>query len=296
MTTLVTSYYKIKSKFSHETYLSWIKNFIQLKAKIIIYTSNDLLVLFNSIINDNTNIKIITIPFEDLYMQKYKIHWIKHHDVDPEKKIHTPDLYMIWSQKIIFLQNASEENYYNTEYFFWCDIGAFRGSVDKRMIELFPTNKYFQKHKILFSSINRLKNDDINKIYCIRENKLVGGLFGGDKTAILNWRIEYEKTLNYYFDNNMFAGKDQTVMLSTYIRNPNLAIIVASNVSDAIEEANNKNDIIPPDKNWFYLEYLLSEMAEFEIDKTYVFCKYCKKKKDKMILDVCKRCHEHKSN
>ena len=49
---------------------------------------------------------------------------------DPEEGIgHNRDLYVVWHEKTNFLKIASDNNFYNSSYFLWLDIGALRHKV-----------------------------------------------------------------------------------------------------------------------------------------------------------------------
>lgn len=255
--TLVTAYYPIKSKFSMDHYLEWGKTFLKLEAPIVLFTEEELVPQILSM-RENRPIKICIIPFTELdTWQLYKDYWIKHHSIDPEKDIHTPELYAIWAQKAFFVEKAITYNFFNTEFFFWCDFGAFRNpEIDTLILKSFPRIKYLPKNKIMLQAINPLKDTDkILKDDGIfgeeisdkwNEVRLVGGLWGGGIKGCLQWKEAYHKMLDKYFTTTTrFAGKDQIVMLSTYLENPELASVIKSTV-DSIDE-------------WFFFEYLLSD-------------------------------------
>lgn len=48
------------------------------------------------------------------------------HDLDPERGIHSPELYAIWTAKSWMLHEAAKVNAFKSERFFWVDIGAWR--------------------------------------------------------------------------------------------------------------------------------------------------------------------------
>ena len=58
---------------------------------------------------------------------KFRQHFeTNQYEIDPEKSIHSPALYAIWSSKSWMLKIAADENLYNSTYFFWVDAGAWR--------------------------------------------------------------------------------------------------------------------------------------------------------------------------
>jgi hypothetical protein len=263
--TLVTAFYPIKSKFPTDQYMKWATNFMKLQAPIVMFTTPELVKVFKQLRNDTGPLYIIAKPFEELdSWVLYRDEWVAHHAMDHEKEYHTPELYAVWAQKAFFVEQVATLNPYETDYFFWCDIGAFRGeSVEKRILERFPSATNLPRDRILLSAINPLTAEDqilhadgIRGEFS-RVNKIVGGLWGGGKDACIRWKAAYEQMLIRYFAANRFAGKDQSVMLSAFLQDPGLATVVRCNVSDI--------------DTWFYLEYLLSDIGiPFEPDATYL--------------------------
>jgi hypothetical protein len=264
--TVVTAYYDIKSKFNKSQYLEWGKTFMKLQAPIVLFTEEHLIPELETLRENirETKIKFIPIPFSELDAWiLYKDKWIEHHAIDPENAYHTPELYTIWAQKAFFVERAIKSNYFNTDYFFWCDFGAFRNpNIDNIILETFPQITYFKDNKLLLQSVGDLTEsekilteDGIHSQNSWNNERLVGGLWGGSIIACLEWKRNYQIMLEKYFSKNIFAGKDQIVMLSTYLQNPTLALVVKSTLEHI--------DI------WFFLEYLLSNSAKYELNNTY---------------------------
>lgn len=266
--TVVTAYYPIKSKFSKERYLEWGKTFMKLESPVVLFTEEHLVSELQEL-RENRPIRFVTLPFEELdTWVKYKNNWIENHKIDPENSYHTPELYAIWAQKAFFVERAIQSNYFNTDFFFWCDFGAFRNpSIDTVILQTFPQTVHFKGDRLLLQSIGDLTESDKiikdDEIYAEKisaswnEVRLVGGLWGGSSNACLKWKKEYQEMLEMYFNRGRFAGKDQIVMLSTYLKNPKLATVVKCSLSNVDE--------------WFFFEYLLSNTdIKLEISSTYI--------------------------
>ena len=57
--------------------------------------------------------------------------WAHQESLDPEQGIgHNRDLYIIWNEKTNFVKIAADQNFFNSSYFLWLDIGAVRHEVD----------------------------------------------------------------------------------------------------------------------------------------------------------------------
>jgi hypothetical protein len=266
--TIVTAFYPIRSKFSKDTYLNWCKTFLQLESPIVLFTEESLVQTFIEI-RGNKPIHIITTPFESLDLWiRYQDNWKQNHTMDPEARIHTPELYTIWAQKPIFVEKAIECNPFHTDYFFWCDIGAFRDpNISPAILQSFPTTIHLPTDRIVLQAMGDLKESDKfmkpDGIYgeCItstwNEVRLVGGLWGGHHTGCTKWIKAYQTMLEKYFQAGRFAGKDQIVMLSTYLENPNLAYVIQPTI-DGIDQ-------------WFFFEYLLSSLSvNYSLNQTYL--------------------------
>jgi len=249
--------------------MDWARTFLKIKAPLVLFTEGSMVETI-TILREDRPMKLIVLPFEELDTWKlYKEQWKSHFHMDPEKHIHTPELYAVWAQKAFFVERAIQKNPFQTNYFFWCDIGACRDpNIDSTILNSFPSSNYLESDSILFQSVgdakpsDKIKKDDGIYGEIISHNwneiRLVGGLWGGGIKGCLQWKEAYQTMLEKYFQVNRFAGKDQIVMLSTYLNQPKLAKVVKCT----------KNNI----DEWFFLEHLLSDLKErFELNSTYLF-------------------------
>jgi len=263
--TIVSALYPIRSKFKLQQYVEWGKTFLKLENPIVLFTEESLVPTLQQL-RENRPIQFVVIPFEELDTWKlYKNKWVEQHKLDPENSYHTPELYSIWAQKIFFVEKAICSNYFKTDYFFWCDFGAFRDpAIHPSILQSFPRTTYFQDDRLLMQGIGDLeKSDNIIDVdglplpSIFQKVGLVGGLWGGSSRACERWKTSYQMMLERYFEKGRFAGKDQTVMLSTYLDNPDIATIV-------------KHTTGPEVDSWFFLEYLLSDVpVAYQVNTTY---------------------------
>ena len=264
--TLVTAFYPIKSKAPLERYLEWATYFMSLDASIVLFTTPDLEQTFRTM-RGHKPIYIITKSFNDLYMWKhYESIWKNHHTMDPENSYHTPELYAIWAQKSSFVYDTWILNPFKTDYFFWCDIGAFRGPLLDSVRRTFPISTYLPDDRILMCSVNRYNGNN-------HQDNLVGVLWGGSGAGCYRWHLAYCHMLSQYISDGKFAGKDQTVMLSTYLEDTSLAYIVCPGddlIVDGSQQYNTFDGryIVNP---WFFLQVLLSDTGiTYKLDDTYI--------------------------
>jgi hypothetical protein len=261
MTTLVTAFYEIPSKRGAELYFEWAAHYMSLEAPIVLFTSAKFVERFRAM-RGTKPLHVITKEFAELDTWiLYEAEWKQHYQMDHER-YHSPELYAVWAQKPFFVEEAIRVNPFQTEFFFWCDIGAFRQPPHPVIRQTFPHAKYLSKETVLLSAVNPLQAKDIPRQadgcfgHFERVNQLVGGLWGGGATACLNWKSAFEAMLCRHFAVNRFAGKDQTVMLATHIEWPHLARFVQCTLPNI--------DI------WFFLTYLLSDLeVSLVYDKSY---------------------------
>ena len=56
--------------------------------------------------------------------------WAEQERKDPEQYLGlNRDVYTVWNEKANFLKVAADQNYFNSSYFLWLDIGAVRQPV-----------------------------------------------------------------------------------------------------------------------------------------------------------------------
>ena len=134
--TLVTCYYKVKSKHTFDEYAIWIKNLLlTIKCNIIIFTSADQeesLYLYSIINRNQTNeniggVKVIIKELQDLdIVKRYPDIWEDQYAKDLTWNIRTKECYMIWNSKLSLVREAIILNPFGSDKFVWNDIGSLR--------------------------------------------------------------------------------------------------------------------------------------------------------------------------
>lgn len=240
-TTIVSAYFQINSKFPAQKYHAWIKNFLKIKSPMVIFTDSRKLIEDNRA--NDFSLHIVDCQIKDFYVYKYLDKWKQNHSIDREKSKHNINLYMIWNEKSNFIKRAIEIDPFKSKYFYWTDIGAFR---EPQRMDQFIDYPQRVTEKVLLLQIEPFKphekmiNPDKIKNNFYNVNRIGGGIFGGAKDYCLKWCTKYYEILDKFFKNDQFAGKDQSIMATVAILNPDLVRIVSPNGA--------KYD------PWFYLE------------------------------------------
>jgi hypothetical protein len=248
--TVVTCYYKIPSKHSHDNYNIWIHNLLNnIKCNIIIFTSLDLFSFFENIqnINKNLKLKIIIKEFNDLdILKKYNMDfWSYQNKIDPQQNIgRNKECYILWNSKMNFIKEAIELNPFYSDKFVWNDIGSMRNNYFSNLISNYPLYNNISQNNLDIALL--YDYDNKSTIYFQNESHLSGAIFGTSKDIFLKIIDLFYKYLDEYIQHNLFIGCDQQILSTIYIIHPELFNIINP-------YKNNMNDCII-DK-WFYLYY-----------------------------------------
>lgn len=257
--TVVTCYYKVKSKHSFDKYANWINNLLGvLRANIIIFTSADqehilreLAMLNRQQTDANKNVKIIIKELNDLEtVKKYQSIWDDQYEKDPTRNIRTKECYMIWNSKMALVKEAITLNPFGSDKFVWNDIGSMR---DVRFIH---ENYSKMINYPLYSNVSQDKIDivlveDFNvpdQYIFQNEVHLSGAIFGGGLEVFLKVIDLFYSNFNMYLEKGYFIGCDQQILATCARQHPELFNLI---------NPDHSNHII--DK-WFYLYHHYSHL------------------------------------
>lgn len=233
--TFSTCWYNLKAKFPDVIYFQWIDNMLTNVNNyyLVVYTDKQSLQHLKQY--ENANIKIIVKEYTEFYNYKYKEQWINNHENNTllKNKIDWK-VNMLWAEKISFVQDTINNEYFKTEYYGWCDIGYFRNrynDLSTLQLKSWPdTNKInnLNKDRIHYAIIN---NDQIytNNLFMLINNKnekglplnpipeyqnsIAGGFFIGYKKKINWWKQTFDNRLQMYFVNDYLVKDDQIIVI-----------------------------------------------------------------------------------
>ncbi|BGP13219.1 hypothetical protein JCM10213_005011 [Rhodosporidiobolus nylandii] len=232
--TIVSSFYRVDNGKKHRVseYHEWLTNFLHsVELPIVFYCAPSLAAYVRNL-RGNKPLTLITdysSPFEMPPLQSLGGHaWaVAQHKSDPEKHVHVPDVYGVWTAKPWIVRNAAERNPYGSDYFFWVDAGGFRDSSIQHTFRALPS--------VLDDLYSTLPNDTVilaattvpfeagtswakavrREDEMDREDRLQGGWFGGKKEAVEMWEEETKKVTVLQSAMQRFAAKEQPVWTQT---------------------------------------------------------------------------------
>ena len=243
--TLVTALFKLKSnRHRFNEYLIWIENLLQINKPIVFYIEPSLL---NTIKEKRPKIyenKTIWIErnFSDLYAYKHDLKKFQEtYIIDKAKFKHTVDLYIIWSEKVNFLNESIEKNYFNSKYFFWVDAGLFRDENKKQMIPYYnnwPSLEKIEKDpRVKLNGIRKISKEELDKLMnfdsythnkFMNDYNVAGGFFGGRTDYLIEFRKLYYEILELFYKHKKYIGTDQNLFTIVGYLHPEIVNIINS--------------------------------------------------------------------
>lgn len=174
-----------------------------------------------------------------------KVDWVAQHRKDTEHRYHSPEAYIIWNQKSLWVSDVAVENPYRSTHYFWADSGQFR---DEAFLSTYVTRgeKWITSHTFIphcqmaFLAVEMFTEKEVGTKLQGRSPpldptlvRLGGGNFGGDSCAVENWRNIFLEEMEWYIENGAFVGKDQPMYSSACITHKNSCFLVdGSKVSE----------------------------------------------------------------
>ena len=228
-----------------------MNNFISIvnEFNLVIYTDENSCKYINT--RENPRIKIVLKPLDKFYNYKYKDSWIKNHEKNFLLKDKSCwELNMLWSEKIQFVKESIEQNYFESQFYGWCDIGYFRNrpqDIHTSKLSSWGKNTSFldiNPSKIHYACV---QNDDnyINYLFSIVNNKteyglpiqeipahqnsIAGGFFILHKDKIDWWSKTYDTQLHNYFQHDYLVKDDQILLVDCILSNLNEFVLFREN-------------------------------------------------------------------
>jgi hypothetical protein len=246
--TVVTAYYRVKSKHEPSQYDAWINNLllhVGRNCKMVIFTSPDLIGYMNAVCEKNAlgaSFTVISLEMKEFkLLKRYPLKmWVEQYAMDPQKWCgRTIECYLIWNSKLMFLKEAMNRNIYGSDKYVWIDIGSCRTTTNAKLLEHFPRyEKVSNDDKVDIVLIHQYAPEEMKQVIFYNSVHL-GGMFGGNIKAINRLHEQFYKALDVYLCGKCFAGCDQQILSTCYVHNPEMFNLI---IPDST-----KGDI------WFYL-------------------------------------------
>jgi len=219
--TLVTAFFDIKRSEkgdgrSVEEYLKWIKKTLHLNCHLYVFTEEKFASFFREHRPEEYPMRLIVIDFKDLYFYKYREQMSAIIDNEEYKtriqhpnrvECVLPEYNIIQYSKFDCLNRAIDENFFQSDTFFWIDAGISRFFSNVNISKSYPGESCIQylenmKNALIIQNRPDLYYFEIDEDFIWRsDNLLVGTMFGGGAMAIKNVFCELVGVL----ENSMLA-------------------------------------------------------------------------------------------
>jgi hypothetical protein len=247
--TVVTAYYPIKSKFGAEKYAGWIRQFWpQIPCNLIFFTDTSLVGVTEGLLAGRKgNTKIIGLPFKELsaFTRLSPVLWLATSGKDPERAIHSPELYAVWYEKKEFVRRAIEMNPFGSEHFVWADAGICRYPEWIPHLAAFPRAELIPRGRMLQLQVSPFQDGDSSE-KDFEGNRIGGGILASDRAGWAAWSKAYDLILMRMYLAGRFVGKDQNIMAGIALEHPELVVLVPP------------YKVLNPVREWFSLLFFLA--------------------------------------
>lgn len=268
---IVTCFYPLQSKYPVNKYLKWIDTFMNtIENDTIIFTNQDVLYYLNNTYVNSENksyshIRVIIKDFNELYYYQYKEIFEQQYELDDQKDCgRNPFLYLLWYNKLKFVEQVY--NLYGDKYdnFVWCDIGCMR-EMD---------NSMYNHRKNFCKNIKKL--DKVTCLYLPKTffSPTIGGTIIGIPKNKIEELISLQDSIFSEFSSKketMFFGCDQICYKYMVQKKPELFDLIC----------------VPSDfigNEWFYL---LNYFSTTQLDWDKIINQYYTGKKYETITPLC---------
>lgn len=238
--TVVTGYFRVRSKHHAENYDKWMRNMLSLQDAMVIFTEPDLVDQIVDLRRHAVNRTIIVpmnlddLPIGKLFPESF---WQDQLDRDPEKKIHRSyQVFWIWLSKSWCVTQAIRMNVFDSDLFVWSDIGCFRDRkyISKELVkhrESVPSREILQMaHRRPNAPDEELFNDKYKHKHNFYHS---GSQFVGYKDTLLTFHEYFLETIDRFLEHDMIIVEDQAILQSVCLSHPDIcAYVPSSQVKD----------------------------------------------------------------
>lgn len=250
--TVVSAYYDMKSKYDTASYRKWLKLFLEhLECHLVFFTDKTLAPFVEECRKGfEERTKVIVLEREEWVANTAfpSGFWENQYSLDPEKAIHSPELYKVWYEKKEFVRRAIEMNPFDHDDFVWTDAGIVRvPEVAELVSQFYPVADRIPTDRILIMNINPFTHADETDVnigaVTIRggrgRHRIGAGVIAAKKELWTKYITIYDEVVEKYRVAKYFLGKEQILMATIALENKNIISLL-----DARE-------IVPND--WIYL-------------------------------------------
>jgi hypothetical protein len=226
----VTAYFDGPSKHRTSEYEVWITHFLHIfVGELYFYTTPHWkqLLTNRTKVSHNVHFRLnYSDPFDIPCVRPLRSAYEKQWPLDPERRSHRGShVYAVWNGKICLVSEVSllEPN----AIILWIDSGSCREKIYWNIVfpnasRLASVIKLETRGAMIFAAWHHITLKPVWPMKCHRSALAIGGLFGGDQTALREYWTFFWAIHDYFLQRGEFVGNDQHLM-STYLIYTDLA-------------------------------------------------------------------------
>lgn len=173
MLTVVSSCFPVANKYSNglDVYLHWFSNTLRINCPYVIFTDEATKPILERY-RAGLPTLFITTTLDDFYMNQYKHKMVTHPRHCP-----SVELNMIWTEKLLMMQQVATQNPFGSEWIMWIDCGICIYRNAPPPPKPFPCADkltMLPKNKLIFSSSNKI---EVSKVTNVNYYHFVSGTY-----------------------------------------------------------------------------------------------------------------------
>ncbi len=230
--TLVTSYFDLgrkQTRYAGDPYPDWIRNFLPFAQwPLVIYCDEQSLDMLKEMRGDKPAVWHV-MCLEEFFVYKY---WDLLKNLETDAGL-AAEYGLVWHEKHNFLRRALSENPFDSEMFFWCDIGLFRFRQDASLWRL-PLKHIRLYEDVEWPSLRACRALPQDKVVLENVRKHLNvweGCFGGAVEPTRRWCDAYYQNLEHRSRVGAFTFVESWPMTSLRNQLPELVHLVPPNIS-----------------------------------------------------------------
>jgi len=234
--------------------MNWIQGFWpKIECRLVFFTCPTVAPLIEKLFQGRPGpTLIVSLPFNELaaFQKLPPAIWVDARQRDPENVGHSPELYATWYEKKEFVLRAAAMNPFGSDKYVWCDAGICRNPLWVPYLKGFPEESLVPAGRMLVLRLEPFEDTGPADAHGIRgdftgRTSVGGGILASDVAGWTAWSKAYDGMLLRYYSAGRFIGKDQNIMGSMILDQPELAILIdPPPIMNAVER-------------WFYLLFFL---------------------------------------
>lgn len=226
LATVVSAYYEFPSKHGPEKYRIWVRQFLEsLNSPLVFFTESSLVDFITNCRKGKEDKTHIICLEKENWAASTKFQpefWQNQLILDPERSIHSAELYKIWYEKKEFVLRAIQQNPYKHTDFVWVDAGCVRTPTP---LQNFPIASKIPTDRMVLLNVEPFLEEDLKTGFA-KKNRIGGTILAAIAPVWQLWSETYDSILESYVKANKFVGKDQSIMASLVLQYPSRVSLV----------------------------------------------------------------------